>query len=218
MAHKTLWWDKVRTSLSSKTISEIENFMVDGLIVNNIHPRRLAQLAFRYNFNDPNVLNMEWEAICQYYSVRLHSIEFLRKQHNDGFVVGNSHIDSCSVCSEVIDCKVYPVQNVPSLPCCDFCRCMWTQFLPDMSYIKNGRVEFVHGNVTEIERIMWIKENRKLFNGKYETPNLMDESPEGKKLTNKLSDNFQSLLINDPERLKYLIDHDRTTLKKLLNK
>ena len=67
MAHKTLWWDKVRTSLSSKTISEIENFMVDGLIVNNIHPRRLAQLAFRYNFNDPNVLNMEWEAICQYY-------------------------------------------------------------------------------------------------------------------------------------------------------
>ena len=65
---------------------------------------------------------------------------------------------------------------------------------------------------------MWIKENRKLFNGKYETPNLVDESTEGKKLTKKLSDNFRSLLINDPERLKFLIEHDRPTLKILLNK
>ena len=213
-----LWWDKVRLSLSPDTVTVIEDFMVDGLVIQNIHPRRLAQLAFRYNFNDPAVLNLDWEAVCQYYSVKLHTIEFLRNLPADGYVVGNSHDDSCSTCSEIVESKVYAVKDAPDLPCCEFCRCCWTQFLPDMSYIKNGRIECVLGNETEDERVMWIKENRKLFNGKYETPNLVDESTEGKKLTKKLSDNFRSLLINDPERLKFLIEHDRPTLKILLNK
>ena len=51
------------------------------------------------------------------------------------------------------------------------CRCTYTPFMPDMSYIKNGKVKFVLGDKDEKERVTWIKRNRDLFHGNFEKEN-----------------------------------------------
>ncbi len=209
---KILEIEIILESFDPKDLDALEKFMIDGLLVKNMHPTKLASVAYHqfknsvYGFND-------WEWVTGYYSSRLWAIEFLRKQPDDGYVVGNSHDDSCDDCKDNINNKVYSVKNVPALPCCEFCRCRWTTFMPDMSYIKDGKVQFVLNNEMEAERVSWIKKNRKLFKRKYEKPNFTDESGSSKRRSEK----FLNLLIENPERIKYLIENDRDTLKKLID-
>lgn len=213
IALRKLEIEKVLESFETEDLNVLDDFMIDGLIVRNIHPRKLASEAY-HHFKNSIYEFGDWGWVIQYYSQKLHSIKYLESIPRNGFVVGNSHHDACNECNNNISAKVYSVRKVYNLiPCCDFCRCLWLEFLPDKSYIKGGKVVFVLNNEMEDERVVWIKSNRHLFKRKYEIHQYVDESPEARKRVRK----FRKLLLNDSKLLKYLFDNNRDTLKRYLN-
>lgn len=165
-----LWWVRVRAKLSEETVSLIEDFITNGLLKEKLSPKRLAQLAFSTDFKDDATLNLDWEWLCQYYMIRFSASRTLEKLQPHDYVVGNSLDGACEVCSEKINLRIYQVMDVPTLPACDFCRCGWSEWLPELFYIKNGRTEFAIDETSEKERVEWIVANRHIFKGKYETP------------------------------------------------
>ena len=48
-------------------------------------------------------------------------------------------------------------QGMPTLPLHPHCRCRWSEWIPDLYYIKGGRVEFAVDDVTEKEQQEWLK-------------------------------------------------------------
>ena len=52
------------------------------------------------------------------------------------------------------------------------CRCRYTPFMPDMAYIKDGKVKFVLGDKDEKERVKWVKKNSDLFQGNFQEARL----------------------------------------------
>ena len=46
------WWEQARSKLNAKTVALIEDFMKQGLQEKNLHPRRLAQIAYGTDFKD----------------------------------------------------------------------------------------------------------------------------------------------------------------------
>jgi len=162
------WWEKVKETLSQSAIDAIHKFMYEGLIKRNLHPTKVARFAFHHDFEDAAVLNLDWEAVSQYYLTFFHSSRALGELAPDKYVVGMSHDTACAKCKALIDNKIYLVSNAPTLPCCDFCRCLLLEWLPKLYYLKDGRVEFAIDEQSELERIQWVKENRDIFAGKFE--------------------------------------------------
>ena len=61
----------------------------------------------------------------------------------------------------------------PVIPLHPNCRCTYTPFMPDMAYIKDGKVKFVLGDKDEKERVQWVKRNKDLFQGQFEEQQLI---------------------------------------------
>ena len=56
----------------------------------------------------------------------------------------------------------------PVIPLHPNCRCTYTPFMPDMAYIKDGKVKFVLGDKDEKDRVKWVKKNSDLFQGNFQ--------------------------------------------------
>ena len=106
------WWDKVKNTITPRTVIAIEEFMYREIVLKNTPSRKLTQLAFDHGFKDSAVLNIDWRAVCQYYMVYYSSQRLLKKLSPDKYIVGNSNHDRCEKCKETIDKKIYHVTTV----------------------------------------------------------------------------------------------------------
>ena len=87
----------------------------------------------------------------------------LAKRWDTEIWVGKSNVSRSLSARKRVDGKLKPREHheraAPTLPLHPICRCRWSSWLPELYYLKNGRVEFAVDEKSKAEHAEFLKRN-----------------------------------------------------------